>query len=270
MAGSRKCNCMYLFAVVAAVIISGLFRYSSIENELYNINSSMIDGVLVWAADKFLIIGIIPMIIIIYNNLVKNSEYSSSIVVKYNNRLRLWLRQECRILFICMGTMVFVMLFSGLLAYILNDGRMYMDFNETDTWSYTYIGRTLKLQGVDSGIYINYVTCVVVAFVINSLEMFLIVLVSNVFEWISGSVMISVIISFAFCIMVGVNPQAGYGYSLGFLDIKVQPGDFYYELINPQVAFTRALIILLLVGLINILAVPFVKRRNFVKRGDLG
>lgn len=267
MANARRYFGIYTMTVTAALLISGLYRFSSTEHQLLHISSTMMDGAIVWAADKMLIIGIVPMVMIAYNNILKNAEYRAQIVTRYHSRWHLWINQEKRILILSMGTMLTLMVFSGLFAWLLNEGRTVVNLEEAFLLpNDSYLGKTLLQMGMiqgDTNIHLNYFLFCLMVWAINSLEMFVIVLISNGIEWIFHSKIWSVILPYSFCIIIGVNPQAGRSYGMGlFRGIKSSAVDFYQELLNPTTFISRILVILAIVLIVNSLAVSFVKKRD--------
>lgn len=270
MVKCRRYIAIYIFWVAVSVIIAGLLRSAGIEDGLYSIESSCVDGMFVWSADKLLIIGLIPMVIIAFNLILKKYENNSYIIFRYDSRIKIWIRQEIRLLLACMAAMFMLMFFCGVFALLISGGKLLIPVEEVlESLDSTYLGYTFKGYNIDTNININYIYMALQCFIINSLEIFLIVLISNVLEWISNSVMFTTLLSFGFCIIVGVNPQAGYAYKFKFLNIKVFPGEFYNELLNQELYFQRLLMLLIIIFIINLLIVPIVRKRDFISRGDL-
>ena len=241
----------------------GLLRYRTIEHSLYNINSCMYDGIFVWAADKMLVIGILPMIIILAKNIKRAYEYNYNIVVRSSCRERIWIRQQIKIIVVSIISYIVIMAIEALLAYVLNGGSIFIDLNNLS--EDTYIGKTV----IDKNLTycnINLFVLFAKSIIINSLYIGLIVIVESFIECITGRVTLATIIVFAFCIVYGVNPQAGYSYSIKSLGIKVYPGDFYYELLVNGLFLKKSIVLLL--GILSVWIIGFFifRRKDFVDK----
>ena len=255
---------VYILILVISCISVGLLRYRTIEHSLYNINSCMYDGIFVWAADKMLVVGILPIIIILAKNIKRAYEYNYNIVVRCGCRDKIWLRQQMKIIIVSLISYIVIMAVEAVLAYILNGGNIFVDINNNLSED-TYIGKTIIERNL-TNYNINIILMLLKSVIINSLYTALIVSCENFIECITGKVTFSTIISLAFCIVYGVNPQAGYSYRIKSFGIKVYPGDFYYELLVEDLFIKKCVSLVVIILIIGAMGIFMFRRKDFTDK----
>lgn len=265
----KRYTFIYIFLLTVSTVIYSLNRFFYIEHDTMNLVSSYIDGAVVWASDRIIILCICPILVIFLSIIYKQRQYNSLVVYRYKSRINLWLHQELRLFVYSAFTAGFVMLICSFMAYLLNTYFLEtFSINEFTKYRVTYLQKTAAAYDLNlSEFNINPLVLYIQTLLLNSLDIFLIVTISNSIEWISNTYWISIFIPYCFSIATAMNYQLVNPYITDVMNLRSYPHDYYFRLININEYIKFIVLIILLTAVIIFATAPYVKKRDYISGG---
>ena len=137
-----------MLTVIVATLSSNLLTLNYHEKVSKVISYGM-DGLIVWAPSRFLNLGVLPIVLVIYIMAYYENHTRNISVVRHADRKQMWVSERIIALLICMISYVFVMLVSFIMAMIINKGQFAPDSSDTFYLTNTYLGAAmLKYNGM--------------------------------------------------------------------------------------------------------------------------
>ncbi len=260
----------YFIFVFIAIIAVDLFMFNNEGINGNGITSCAYDGIFVWGVYKMLIIGFFPIIMVsVYGSM--HDEITRNIcVVRMYSRQKLWVKEEGMLLALSGITVLFSMLVSFCISYILNCGHMawveYIE-NNGDVISCSYLYIATDVWSSDIVDKFALISNIFKAVVINSLWVFIFVTFVNIMWWIFRTKLVGVIVMLCICMPLAFIHKLGINFVYkvcGLIGLKLFESEYYQELIYSSrtvyVIFCQVFIILIL----HIVSRLVITKRNFI------
>lgn len=257
-----KKRILFTLSLTVFITINALFRFF-IDEKVSGVNSCLIDGIFTWSVNRFLIIGLIPMIVYWYFIEELNQDNNTNIIIRRKDRFEIWLEESRKILSLCLFSFLFDIFISFLFSIVFNGiNSNYSKLSGDAFLKHSYLGITCFEK-------LNTTVCpklnivnVVVFIVINLLQIFLLVIVANAVRWLISTV-VSYVCLFGFCGLIGVNFAAKF-YGLSDLGIKSSNGDYYYEILKKDIYLQKIFVEIVFISIAFLIVKIFINRKNFI------
>ncbi|MBO5459761.1 MAG: hypothetical protein J5981_05890 [Lachnospira sp.] len=259
---SGKQLAVYGLTVTAAILLSNLLK-KNMDEFGRKIVSCTMDGAFVWAADKSLVLGLIPIIMTVYTGIIIDIQLRPICVARTQSRWKIWLEEEKIIWILSAATIVYAMILSTVMSYILNHGVMtWNDITAELPWC-GYHDMLMLSYGDRYTIWeFSYLRSVILVVLINSIEITILVTAGNLMYWTTGKRISSVLAVAAFCVPVGINRSTTLRWLTRY-GFKMMEQDFYAELMVPARLLKVCILLVLCIVFLYLWAKLVVKRKNF-------
>lgn len=262
----REVLIMYIIISIS-IIVSAYMIYNQMEN-MSRIYSCALDGIVVWCTSSMLNLGLLPVIISVFLHMHYDIYMRNVCVIKQKSRTGMWFNEQKLSLVICAVVFTWSMMLSFVLAYIMNRGNIYANVSDDLFFTNTYYGIMLsQCTDIQSGQEtlipaINIVWVIIRVWLINMLQLYMVVMAADVIYWLSGKRLFSTIILSAMCMITAIFPKSRrYAYVLG---IKVKAYSYYLEVLNINVWLKHIFIMLIIILLTNVVMSFVVKNKDMV------
>lgn len=261
---------VYVIAT-AAIIVSAYMIYNQME-DMSRIYSCGLDGIIVWCTSSMLNLGLLPIIISVFLHMHYDIYMRNICVVKQKNRVSMWLGEQKLALIICAGVFTWSMILSGVMAYVMNHGNMFINISEDSYLTNTYYGIMLSQyehmkQGVQvSGSPFTSIPHMLLTFlrvwIINMLQLYMVVMAADIIYWLSGKRLLSTVILSVFCMVAAIFPKTRrYAYYIG---IKVKAASFYLEAMDIKIWLKHIFIMLLIILIAHVIIMCLTRRKDMI------
>lgn len=257
-----KNKIIFICLIVVSVILNA-FIIKFQGQPAISIDSILIDGIFVWAVDKFLTIGMIP--IIIYITFLRDlyNEKNLNIVIRKHNRIMIWIEESNKLFILTLIAFILDLSLSFIMSIILNGFESrYSLLDGDDFYKYSYLGVTSLLYDSINGCPKLHFFNILAFILINLAQIYLLLIVANCIRW-TLTPIVSYIFLYGVCGVIGVN-HASKNYGVYKLGIKSHAKDFYYEILNINLFLKKFLIAIIIILIANITVRIFMNRKNFL------
>ncbi len=244
---------VYLIMYIIIALICPFNSLSWVQTAYeWGYHASIWDGVFVYSVSGFVMSNIVPLILvygIMYN---QRYNFTPVCITHIKDRLKLWHRQMITILVISFMAIITVMMFSAITVYIKTNNIEFVSY-------YSIIRGEFLILGEDIPV-INIPKMFIVSVCINTIDLFIKLIISELMYWLTNSQIAAVVI----VIIMGVIPNRMTKYSQIY-HYKVEGGMYYSELCLTQRIVEDILIFMIAIIMLEVIARIFVPKKNFYK-----
>lgn len=251
-----------MLTVIVATLSSNLLTLNYHEKVSKVISYGM-DGLIVWAPSRFLNLGVLPIALVIYIMAYYENHTRNISVVRHADRKQMWVSERIIALLICMISYVFVMLVSFIMAMIINKGQFAPDSSDTFYLTNTYLGAAMLKYNGGIPRNVNLFQAVLSVYVINVLELYLMLSISNLIYWVSGNKLVAISVIIVAGFLIGIYPKTNRYF--GWLGVKTAKADYYHEAMYIGKTLTVVLVLAAVNILIGIMARIAIRRKDFIR-----
>ncbi len=254
---------LFIVAVALAIFLNAFFIYYQ-EQPVLDVQSTLIDGIFVWSVNRFLIIGLFPMIIYSYFIRCLQDKTNINVVIRRKNRFAVWRKEAEKLFNLTLISFFIDVGLSFISCDILNGTNMKYSMLEGDKfYKNSYLGLTCLLGlKIDYCPKLNFLNVVTFIF-INVLQLYLVLIVANGIRWLISPT-VSYVVLYGVCGLFGVNHAAKY-YGIDRMGIKTFGQDYYYEILKPDVFLQKIFIELIIFLLVTLIVKIYINRKNFLE-----
>lgn len=251
---------IFVIAIIASIVISNVLIFNESE-KLNNISSVGLDGIIVWAQSRFLIIGLIPMLISTFFLMVSKRRKNSIFIVRSSSRKAIYINDLAMMIKVTMFVMLINIVISTINATFWNGGKFLcmplMDNSEIDTYLEAAV-----IEGFCEEKF-NIILAICLAYIIGVIEIMIVLSINQLIYYILGKRMPALVITYIISIVLGVFPKSSkYAFYFG---IKVAAGTYYRETANFTFGFIKIFELCIIETILFFITLYFARKKDYLE-----
>lgn len=251
---------MVFLSMVVGTLVSNLLTFKQLE-KIDAITSVGMDGIFVWAQSRFLIIGIMPVVLITFLSIVFSYSDNSIIVIRSKNRRNIYFKEIKMIVFFSMAALCIAMMVSFISSSVFHDGVIWHKDMVNDENCKTYLAMSIEKGYCNKDF--NVFGAIMRSYGINTLELIIALTISDMIYYLLDSRMVSMVFTYVYSSILGIFPKFNqYAYLFG---IKVSADSYYHEAANIGYGCKVLFILVLIEGFIIIVTSYFANKKDYIK-----